>query len=272
MNTIVSEFETVFLKNTNHSKQWTLIDSISIPNRAMNFGDGLFETMVFEGENIRFMDFHWARLSRGLDILRLDSAEVDLSDVLSFLQDHFSGQQLRVRWNLFRAGSGKYSPACSNTIQTLQISSFVKAPRIKKTAFISERVRLFPTAWSSCKTLNSLPYILANIERQERGMDEVILLDSRGFLSEAGSSNLFWRIGNRYFTPSLSCSCVDGVARKVILDEFQKQKIPFEVGEFLPYELEDAEQIFFSNVNGISYLECIGNHKYTIDGIFNPPL
>jgi branched-chain amino acid aminotransferase len=263
MNSFVSENETVFIKSKNQFPKWSQVNEIPVPNRAMNFGDGLFETMVFDGEQIRFGNLHLERLVRGFEVLKMDSSATDLDELESFLKEQFLGQKLRVRWNLYRAGSGKYTPIFNAVSETIQIASFIPAPNEKKSCFISSKVKLFPTLWSGCKTLNSLPYILANLERQEAEMEEVILLDYRGFLSEAGSSNLFWRKGNRVFTPSLACGCLDGIARKVILEEFFKKKIQIDIGEFLPSELEDADQVWTSSVLGISYLIQIGSRKYS---------
>ncbi len=258
----MSEIETVFSKSGQES-DWTQITRFHVPNRAMNFGDGLFETMIFDQDHIRFSNHHLARLYHGLEVLKLDGNNIDFESLESFLYLNFPGQKLRVRWNVFRSGSGKYTPQSSLTNQTLQISTFISAPQVKKAAYISDKIRLFPTVWSGCKTLNALPYVLANQERAEAKMDEVILLDYRGFLSEAGSSNLFWRKGEEYFTPSLDCSCLNGVARKVILEELIKLELPIQVGDFLPEELKNADQVWVSNVTGISYLALIDQKEYS---------
>ncbi|MDI1321334.1 MAG: aminotransferase class IV [Algoriphagus sp.] len=260
----MSEIETVFSKSGNKAG-WIEIDNFPVPNRAMNFGDGLFETMVFDQDHIRFSNHHIARLHHGLDVLNLDGNNVDFEGLESFLNRNFFGQKLRIRWNVFRSGSGKYTPQSSSTDQTIQVSKFISAPKTKLTAFISDRIRLFPTAWSACKTLNSLPYILANQERVKAKMDEVILLDYRGFLSEAGSSNLFWRKGGEFFTPSLDCSCLNGIARKVILEELIKLELPIQVGDLLPQELLSAEQVWVCNVTGISYLAQIEQKEYSTE-------
>lgn len=268
----MSDNETVFSKNRAYSPTWFKTNSIPVPNRAMNFGDGLFETMVFDGASIRFANIHLARLERGLKILKMDAKDVDFFELEAFLKAQFGGQKLRVRWNLYRAGAGKYTPNLHSSTQSIQVSPFIAAPTIKNTAYISTQIKLFPTAWSGCKTLNALPYVLANIERQEAGMDEVILLDHRGFLSEAGASNLFWARSNKVFTPSLACSCLDGVARKVIIAELETQNIQLEVGEFLPSELEQADQVWVSNVTGISYIAQIGNQKFMTSPFITSPI
>ncbi len=258
----MSEIETVFSKSGKDS-EWIQINCFHVPNRAMNFGDGLFETMIFDRDHIRFSNHHLSRLHHGLEVLNLEGSNIDYESLESILNQNYPGQKLRVRWNVFRSGSGKYTPQSSQIDQTLQISTFISAPHVKKAAFISDKIRLFPTAWSGCKTLNSLPYILANQERLKVKMDEVILLDHRGFLSEAGSSNLFWRKGEQYFTPSLECSCLNGVARKVILEALIMLDLPIQVGEFLPGELASADQVWVSNVTGISYLGQIDQKEYS---------
>lgn len=260
----MSEIETVFSK-AGKEYDWKPINSFEIPNRAMNFGDGLFETMVFDKNQIRFLNYHLARLSNGMKILNLSGETVDIIGLESFLNKNFPDLKLRIRWNVFRSGGGKYTPQSSEISQTIQVSTFTPAPKIKETAFISDKIRLFPTPWSACKTLNSLPYVLANLERVEIKMDEVILLDHRGFLSEGGSSNLFWKKSGEYFTPSLDCSCLNGVARTVILEELIKQECQIQVGEFLPDVLKNADQVWVSNVSGISYLAQIGKEKYSTD-------
>ena len=260
----MSEIETVFSKSGKES-EWTQIQSFHLPNRAMNFGDGLFETMIFARDHILFSNHHLARLNRGLEVLSMNEIDLDFESLEFFLHKNYPGQKLRVRWNVFRSGFGKYTPQNSRIEQTLQISTFISAPQVKTRAFFSRKIRLFPTVWSGCKTLNALPYVLANQERAEAKMDEVILLDYRGFLSEAGSSNLFWRKGGEYFTPSLECSCLNGVARKVILEELILLELPIKVGDFLPEELLDADQVWVSNVTGISYLAQIDQKEYSTD-------
>lgn len=260
----MSEIETVFSK-LGKDHDWIPIHSFKVPNRAMNFGDGLFETMVFDGNQLRFSNHHLARLSNGLKILSLSGEAVDIMGLEAFLNKSFQDIKLRVRWNVFRAGVGKYTPQTSETEQTIQVSRFTRAPQTKEIAFISDNIKLFPTVWSACKTMNSLPYVLANQERVDGKMDEVILLDHRGFLSEAGSSNLFWKKNGEYFTPSLDCSCLNGVARTVILEELIKQERQIQVGEFLPDVLKSADQIWVSNVSGISYLAQVGAKKYSTE-------
>ncbi|GAA0880088.1 aminodeoxychorismate lyase [Algoriphagus jejuensis] len=241
---------------------WVPASELPIPNRAMNFGDGLFETMVFDGDRIRFFDFHLDRLQLGMDTLKIGGFSTDFAKLNHWLKDEFSGKPLRIRWNVFRSGSGTYTPQTNESVQTLHIQDFVASPLVKAQAAFAEGVQLYPTAWSACKTLNALPYILAAQERVERNLDELILQNYLGKVAEASSANIFWRRGKKVFTPGLACGCIGGVGRRAILE-----KIPRLVtqGIFGTNELLSAEQVWVSNASGISYLEKIDSLEFSTE-------
>ncbi|WP_223271759.1 aminotransferase class IV [Algoriphagus ratkowskyi] len=262
----MNEIETIFQKSSTN-ENWINQDSIKLPNRAMNFGDGLFETMLWNKDNIRFFEKHLFRLHRGMKVLGLEESSINSTELISLLQTIAPGTRKRVRWNVFRSGAGKYTPESAEVLQTLYITEFIVAPSIKSKVDVSFKVRLFPTLWSSFKSLNSLPYVLANNERISRGLDEIILLDYRGFISEAGASNIFWIKDGTICTPSLSCSCIDGVSRRLILEHLDQNSLPYLEGEFELSELENAEQVFVSNCTGFSFLESLGKWELSTEPI-----
>lgn len=258
------DIDTVFAKYTSNM-DWDQIKLAPVPNRAMSFGDGLFETMVWSGQSIRFFEWHLDRLKEGMQLLGLDPNAIVESEIIELLKTHFTDQVVRVRWTVYRAGTGKYTPESNEVEQILHITTFQAAPIYKAVTGISTTIQLYATAWANCKTLNSLPYILANQERKAQGWDEIILLDTHGNLSEAGSSNLFWRIGDRYYTPSLVCACIHGVARRAIIQKLKAMGKELIEGAFKPAVLETADQVFVSNVTGISYLQRIHDSEYSTD-------
>lgn len=257
-------FDTVFLFK-HENDEWSL-DSLPWHNRAFLFGDGLFETMVFQNNKIRFSKDHELRLLEGLDVLGLDKTGVSsIHQIEEILNSYLSSENpFRVRWNIFRRGFGKYSPPEKFTYESLQIEPFTKPEQYKTNAFISEKIKVPESPWSKCKTLSALTYVMANQERITMKMDEVILLNSKGQVSEAGSSNIFWIKDGAYFTPSLNSSCISGIGRKQILKKLKQLGLVFKEGEFLPFALLQADKVFTSNVTGISYIENIGESKFDI--------
>ena len=84
-------------------------------------------------------------------------------------------------------------------------------------------------------------------EAQAKGLDEVILLNERGEVSECTSANIFIARGNQVWTPPLRSGCLPGVTRSVLLEDVH---VPgFAIGEkvLLPSELESADEVFITS-------------------------
>jgi branched-chain amino acid aminotransferase len=52
-------------------------------NRSLRFGDGVFETMYWDGQKIENLDFHFDRLFKGLMILQFDLSDGFTREFLS---------------------------------------------------------------------------------------------------------------------------------------------------------------------------------------------
>jgi 4-amino-4-deoxychorismate lyase len=262
MNTTTTDFETIFIQKLDSAK-WGPCDGMAI-NRGFLFGDGIFETMVLKNQKIRFSDFHKNRVKEGCCVLGLESSTLSTLEEIEevVLKVASNNQPLRIRWNVFRAGLGKYTPETDRIGENLLIQSFHPAVPIKQHAYFNKEIFVPQTPWSHCKTLNALPYVLANRQRKQLGKDEVILLNSKGYISEAGAANIFWEQNGRFFTPSLECSCIAGVGRSAILKHFHKDSIPVEEGKFKPEELMSADRVFVGNVTGISYIQEIDGKRF----------
>src|SRR5690554_623129 len=236
-------------------------DNLGI-DRAALFGDGVFETMVYKNGRIRFLKEHGERLEAGLKTLKIEPSSLSIGQLEELLQAQFTEKDLRIRWNVFRSGLGKYTPMSNGAKDLIVVQDLDKPIKIKGHAYVSTTIAISPSPWSHCKTLNALPYVMANIERKELGMDEVILLDDKGFVSEAGSANIFWLTENVFYTPSLACNCIAGVGRRKIIEGLRKAGHILIEGQFTFKELLEAEKVFTSNVTGIAYIGSLENRSY----------
>ncbi|QDH79979.1 aminodeoxychorismate lyase [Echinicola soli] len=266
MNTQPFDNDTILI---HPSPQGAFIHAPSeLANRAAYFGDGLFETMLFINGKIRFRQAHRARLKEGLQQLKISDEKLTSIVALErFLGEQFGGAPLRVRWNVYRGGLGKYTPQNHEARELILIQKATPSQTIKRTAYISTEITVPKSPWSHCKTLNALTYVMANIERHEQGMDEVILKDSSDYISESGIANLFWMKESTFYTPSLSCSCIAGVARGALLKHLMQQGISVMEGKFTKDDLLSADQVFTTNVSGIAYLQKIENKEFDTHSI-----
>lgn len=271
----MTDFETIYLKKRNLS-DWVTED-VQIANRAFLFADGLFETMVFSNGKIRYGKLHFERLFEGCKVLGLSPESVTSIDTLNqFLVRQFGENcTLRVRWNVYRSGQGKYTPQTDSIEESIQIQSFSPAPSTKHSAYFHKEIFLNHSPWSHCKTLNALTYVMANRDRAIIGMDEVILLNYDKYVSEAGAANIFWCKDDVFYTPSLATGCISGIGRRIVIEDLKSRNIEIKEGFFEKEVLFDADSVFVSNVTGISYLsnlegEMLGQQTFSdLNALFN---
>ena len=231
-------------------------DALSLPptDRAFQYGDGLFETIRYEHGRVWFWPDHVARLQAGMTTLHLDwpatlTADTLYNQVLDLLaRNGLMDTAARIRLQVWRQPGGLYTPATSQTNYLLTARAghpfaITQKPKIS----IYDTFRLHDSPVSAHKTLNSLPYVLAGIYKVQQQLDDVLLLNTAGYLAECQAANLFWLTNRVLYTPDLQTGCVNGTARKQLLRLFPDQQQGF----FLPDVLSAADVVFSANVMGI---------------------
>jgi branched-chain amino acid aminotransferase len=84
-------------------------------------------------------------------------------------------------------------------------------------------------------------------EAQERGYDEVVLLNERGEVSELTSANLFAVFGDEAVTPPLDSGCLPGITRALLLEEVKVPGIVVREGRLMAEDLERADGLFITS-------------------------
>ena len=238
-------------------------------NRSLRYGDGLFETMLWNGRQIHNLDFHLDRLFKGLETLHFDlSGGFDrkfITDEISGLCNNNSpSQPARVRLNVFREDGPVLLPVQNRPvflIETGELGEQNPLP-LRVTLFKAESK---PTGiLSNLKTNNYLLNLLAIQHAGESGFDDAIILNSRGNICEASSSNLFMVQKGILFTPALSQGCVAGTKRRELLEILPT--LGFQVEETIITKdmIFEMEEVFFTNaIRGIRPVICIENTYYS---------
>lgn len=239
-------------------------------NRAFKYGDGLFESMrAFEG-CLPFWDYHIARLQRGIQILQLDSSNVDFDQLKAALLKLLSEQpNARIRLSLFRTDGGLYSPHNNKVdylmeVQALKSNPFEWQAEGLKLGLCDTITLDSKSPLSNLKTINSLPYILAGIFRDQNNYDECFLLNHEGFVAEASYSNLFLVKNMTIYTPLLSDGGIDGCMRLFLINLIQESGLEIHQDSILPEALLEADEIFLTNaIRGIQWVDQYEEKIYT---------
>ena len=239
---------------------------ISTNDRAFRYGDGVFETIRYERNQVWFWPDHYARLTAGMKALHLslptgvNEATVHQLIINLLAANHLTGQPARLKIQVWRQAGGLYTPTNNhaNLLITAQPGHpFSVTERAKVGIYKDTRLTYSP--YSPFKTLSSLPYVMAGIVKTERGLDDVILLNASpaAYLAECQASNLFWFDEGVLYTPAIETGCVDGIMRQHILRIAASVGQPVNVGFHKPDRLSDAEAVFACNVSGIHWIRSI---------------
>ncbi|GAB4330472.1 MAG: aminodeoxychorismate lyase [Flammeovirgaceae bacterium] len=236
-------------------------------DRAFQYGDRLFETMILRKGRISFLKDHISRLKNGMKHLGYQnykkiSTEAVENIVKKLAEKNFLGDWARVKLIVWRKEGGKYTPNDNgfNILIATEPHIVPSKNEWRKVSF-AETVRLFHSPISRYKC-HSLPYVLAGVEKNERRLEELILLDHHENVAECIASNIFWIKQGVFYTPKINSGCIAGILRKNLLDFLEKKGIPFQKVMAKKTELLMAENIFTCNVTGIYHILSIDNQNF----------
>jgi branched-chain amino acid aminotransferase len=96
------------------------------------------------------------------------------------------------------------------------------------------------------KSLNYLAHILAKLEGINAGADEVIMLDSGGFVAEGSGQNIFVVKHGRLRTPPPHAGILRGVTRDVVIDLAARAGYSVEESMMNRYDIYTADEAFLT--------------------------
>jgi branched-chain amino acid aminotransferase/4-amino-4-deoxychorismate lyase len=243
------------------------LPSSLLTNRAFLYGDGLFETLIYRQGEVRYLSDHFARLTRGMEVMDLQAPEgLTVNYVQQSVRELVALNGLvesaRVKIQVWRKPGGRRVPSSQEADYLVTVSlPASQPPEWKEYVIFYEDVRLHHSPISAFKTCSSLPYVMAGIAQRRAGADDVILLDDRGHVGECLASNLFWLKDNILFSPSVEVGCIDGIMRKQLLRSGPRFGFGLKEGLFSTRDLLAAETVFCCNAAGVQFIRQIGEAR-----------
>jgi branched-subunit amino acid aminotransferase/4-amino-4-deoxychorismate lyase len=237
--------------------------ALPLPNRGLAFGDGFFETLIYSNNQLRLAADHAARMQQAAAALYLTlpaplaTAEA-LTATLTRLAEANHLPAARLRLQLWRRGGGRYTPPTEAAEWLATAEPFVPDDSpIAKADFAQETQSIY-SPLSFCKGPQAWLYVRAAHERQQRGLDEIMLCDAAGHVAEAGAAAIFWLKDGILYTPALASGCVAGVRRAEVLRRARAQGIPCQKGLFSAAEILVADTVFTANVAAVRAVRQLG--------------
>jgi len=96
------------------------------------------------------------------------------------------------------------------------------------------------------KSLNYLNNIMAKIEANNAGVEEAVMLNAEGFVSECTADNLFIIRNGELFTPPLSAGALYGITRRTVIELAQAAGWKVSEPNLTRYDLFIADECFLT--------------------------
>jgi len=213
-------------------------------------GWGVFSTLrVADGVLFAF-ERHWARIMRDAAAFHIPIPD-DSEKVRRLLLDLVEANRAfnsTLRLVIVRNGGGMWadpSPQRASDVIALTADSKDWGEGVKLAYQANARHAASPFAGT--KILSWSMNLTWLETAQQRGFDEVILLNERGEVAECTSANIFVANGTQVWTPPLSSGCLPGITRELLLGEIQVPEIRIGEKALLPEELESADEVFITS-------------------------
>ncbi|MFT7672740.1 MAG: D-alanine transaminase [Gammaproteobacteria bacterium] len=224
---------------------------ISIFDRAVLFGDALYEVAgVTHGKLIDF-DNHMLRYQRNLDSLNIP--EPLAPDKIRALFKELISLNNIVDGLVYMQISRGVADRDYVYDENMQPTVFMFTQRLtegEKNA-ASEGIKLVSVPdirWArrDIKTVNLLGQVLAKQEAHSSGGNEALMIDPEGFVTECGSSSFFIVKENKVLTRRLNRDILPGVTRKALIRLCEEQKIDLVESRFDLATALDADEAFIT--------------------------
>ncbi|MCG8383105.1 MAG: branched-chain-amino-acid transaminase [Gammaproteobacteria bacterium] len=228
---------------------------IPVTDHGLLYGDGVFEGIRFYQRQPFYRDAHLERLWDSAQSIRLKipNSRAQLSEVIDTLVKQFPEPEgyIRILVTRGRGPLGIDPNECGtpNVILIVdQLNMLDETTRQSGIRTIIASTRRIPSDSldSRIKSLNYLNQILARMEAQQAGVDEAILLNHSGYISEASVENLFIVKQGMLLTPPATDGALDGITRRVVMQLATHRSIPVSEKSLTPYDLYTADECFLT--------------------------
>lgn len=232
---------------------------ISPMDRGFLFGDGIYEVIpTYHGKAVG-MTGHLSRMRDGLAAISITNPysaqqwQQNLDGLIDANASHFPSGNIGVYFHISRGTDTKrYHAYPQNITPTVFGFAFEIAPAQPLEA---ANVKPFKVAleedkrWQRCHIKSTS--LLGNVMHFQAGVDsgvqETILHNSDGIITEASSCNVFMVKDNAIFTPPLDNQLLPGITRQIALEAFNRAGLAVEEKWFTKEDLFNADEVWLTS-------------------------
>ena len=268
-----------------YKNHWLNISEIFFPanNRALKFGDGIFETLLIKQNKPVLFDDHINRLKKTSKLLNIND-EINKDVLKQIIYDGINKLCLKdnqfgsIRINYCRGNNKDRSLKISSTSNSCNLSNYwlefyqinPNFSPISVCISQTEKRNEF-SLLSKCKTFSYNQAIQSLSEANEKNFDDSILLNTSNELCCGSTFNLMIRRDNQWITPRKESGCLEGimiekalnlkiVKEEYIIPKFQEDDILIAINSLSCRQINKVNDLkFLSNFNPNYFWELLYN-------------
>ena len=226
--------------------------TVSVYDRGLLYGDGLFETMRAYRGNVFALADHLQRLHRSADVLGIPLPKLDWEKVIGELlkRNRLTRRDAWVRLTVTRGSQApKVLPA-----ETLRPTHFVLVrpvdPELAEKQRHGVKVKLLPYSRygfvPELKSLNYLPAVVGKVLAAQHGAEEGIFVRSGRYVTEGTTSSIFAVRDNALWTPPVG-GILPGITRGIVLELAPSAGLRVVERQISPADLLRSSEVFLTS-------------------------
>ena len=249
-------------------------EHLSVMDRGLHYGDGLFETIACIDGHKQFWDEHIDRMRSGAERLFIDTSAIDHfnTDVKAILSQHkIKNCVIKLILTRGQGERGYRSPSPQHPTRIVILSDLPNYPDTMSTngidtCYCSHTISINRNI-AGIKHLNRLDNVLARNEWHDE-YQEGFMLDDNDNVIEGTMSNVFMVRQNELMTPLLNDCGIDGIIRSQVLSIAQECNIDTFITEIKKSDIAEMDEIFICNsLIGIWPVKSLANKNYHVGNI-----
>ena len=229
--------------------------TIPVDDRAVQYGDGVFETIAVRDNVPRLWGYHADRLATACARLGIDAPDLAAleRDVDGAIEKSSADSTYATAKIIVSAGSGPrgYRRPDARASVFIGLSDGHRLPASSYADGVAARMcntRLaIQPQLAGIKSLNRLEQVLARNEWNDDSVFDGVTLDTDGRIICGTMSNVFLFQDNRLVTPAITRCGVSGVMRRHVLTVAGEAGIDCDVRDVLPGEIGTSDGMMLTN-------------------------
>ncbi|SFB02972.1 MULTISPECIES: branched-chain-amino-acid transaminase [unclassified Bacillus (in: firmicutes)] len=228
---------------------------VSVYDHGFLYGDGVFEGIRVYSGNVFKLDEHLNRLYESAQsiMLNIPYQKEELVQIIveTIRKNQLDCAYIRVVVSRGMGNLGLDPKSCSQPrviVIAEELALFPKElyERGLRVGSVASRRNRPDVLSPQIKSLNYLNNILVKLEANQAGVDEALMLNDQGYVTEGSADNIFIVKNKKIYTPPVYLGALEGITRNAIIELAAQTGYELVEKPFTRHDVYVADEVFLT--------------------------